>query len=92
MTDIIQITKTDEITRVIAGIKNKYSLLDDEGVIMMALSNQYYQVQNDLDETEYLMSSPANVASLKKAMAQDPATARHFKDVDALKKALNFVE
>jgi DNA polymerase III alpha subunit (gram-positive type) len=92
MTDTIQITKTDEVTRVIAGIKNKYSLLDDQGIIMMALSNQYYQVQNDMDETEYLMSSAANVASLNKALAQDPATARHFDSVDDLKKALNFVE
>jgi hypothetical protein len=97
MTDTIQITRTPKISDALDYIKSKYFLLDDEEIIKMAISNQYNLInqsadEDEMDETEYLMSTPANRKSMQRAMNQDVSTARHFNDVDALKKALNFVE
>jgi hypothetical protein len=96
MTDTIQITKTPAMSTALDFIKTKYFLLDDEEIIKMAISNQYNIINkasdDELDATDHENSSPENRKRLLAAIKQDPKTARHFKDVDDLKAALNFVE
>jgi hypothetical protein len=97
MTNTIQITKTPAISSALDFIKTKYFLLSEEEIIKMAISNQYNLINDaligdEMDATDLENSSTENRSRLIAAMNQDPATARHFKDVDALKKALNFVD
>jgi hypothetical protein len=74
----IRLTKTPQISQIISAIQSQYVLLDDVDVIKLALSNQYYSMQNQIDETEYLTGSTKNRMRLDSAIAQPNETSKRF--------------
>jgi PHD/YefM family antitoxin component YafN of YafNO toxin-antitoxin module len=91
MSDVIQITKTKQTSTFLDYIQSKYELLNEDEIIRLLICKEYNFLQNqEIDETEYLLSNPVNKQRLLDAIKQDDTSSQKFKNIDDLKNHLKF--
>ncbi len=87
MSAVIQITKNTQTSDFLNYIQSKYQLLTEEEIIRLLISKEYHFLHSqEVDETEYLLSNPANKRRLEDAINQKHSSSKTFQSSDDLKK------